>query len=87
MAEVVPLFPRRFQLPVSFGLNLLLSSSEHVLWREVANGTVQANVVVMLNVAGYEEPRIDQRERVAHSDALALQRLGPPLAGFPGSSW
>jgi hypothetical protein len=53
-------------------MNLLLLSSEHVLWRDVANGTVQANVVVMLNVAVHEAPRIVQRERRARPDALAL---------------
>ena len=57
LAAILPLFLRRVQLPIPSGMNRLLSSSEHVLWRDVANGAVQANVVVMLNVAVHEAPR------------------------------
>ncbi len=39
--------PRRLQLPVPFGVNFVLSSRQHILRRDVADGTVQTNVVVM----------------------------------------
>ena len=38
----LPLFSRLFQLPVSLRVDLLLTAGEHVLRRDVANGTVQA---------------------------------------------
>jgi len=40
LAVILPLFPRRVQLPIPLGLNLLLMPGEHVLWRDVADGTV-----------------------------------------------
>jgi transposase len=43
-------FPRRVQLPIALGLNLLLMAGEHVLSRDVADGAVQTHVVVMLDV-------------------------------------
>ena len=41
LAAILPLFPRRVQLPIPLGLNLLLMPGEHVLWRDVADGAVQ----------------------------------------------
>ncbi len=35
------MFPRGFQLPIPLGLNLLLMPGERVLWRDVADGTIQ----------------------------------------------
>src|SRR5215831_3561420 len=43
LAAILPLFLRRVQLPIPLGLNLLLMPGEHVLWSDVADGTVQAN--------------------------------------------
>ncbi len=40
----LPLLPGLCQLPIPFGVNLLLAASEHVLRRDVANGTVQTEV-------------------------------------------
>ncbi|PYX27216.1 MAG: hypothetical protein DMG80_19195 [Acidobacteria bacterium] len=37
---------RRLQLPIGIGLNLLMMPGEQVLWRDVADGAVQTNVVV-----------------------------------------
>jgi hypothetical protein len=48
LAAVLPLFPPRLQLPIPVGLNLLLMPDEHVLWRDVADGAVQTDVVVTL---------------------------------------
>ena len=41
LAAILPLFPRRLQLPIPVGLNLLLMPGEHVLWRDVADGAVR----------------------------------------------
>ena len=38
LAVILPLFPRRLQLPIPLGVNLLLMPSEHVLRRDVAYG-------------------------------------------------
>jgi hypothetical protein len=58
LAAILPLFLRRVQLPIPLGLNLLLVPGEHVLWSDVADGTVQANVVVMLHITLYQAPCI-----------------------------
>ena len=63
LAEILPLFPRRFQLPVPFGVNLMLATGEHILRRDIADGTVQAGLIVMLDVALREASRIIQRKR------------------------
>jgi hypothetical protein len=48
-AELV-LQGRLLQLPVALSMDLRMSAREHVLRRDVANCTVQADVVVMLDV-------------------------------------
>ena len=48
LATILPLLPCRFQLPIPLGLNLLLIPGEHVLRRDVADGAVQTDVVVMI---------------------------------------
>src|SRR6202795_749632 len=77
LAAILPLFLRRVQLPIPLGLNLLLVPGEHVLRRDVAGGTVQADVVVMLHVVLDQTPRIFQRQRRSRPNALAFQRLVP----------
>src|SRR6202795_137185 len=63
LAAILPLFLRRVQLPIPLGLNLLLMPGEHVLRRDVADGTVQTHVVVMLYVTLHQTPRIFERHR------------------------
>ena len=46
----LPLLPRLVQLPISLSMDLLLTAGEQVLRRDVANGTVQADIVVMFRV-------------------------------------
>jgi hypothetical protein len=50
LAANPPLLPSRCQLPVAFGVNVFLPSGEHIPRRDVADGTVQADVVVMFDV-------------------------------------
>ena len=53
--------------------------TEHVLWSDVADGTVQANVVVMLHITLYQAPCIFQRQRRSRPNAFAFHRLVPAL--------
>ena len=70
------LFSCLLQLPISLRVDLLLTPGEHVLRRDVANGTVQADIVVMFHVAFHQLPRILQRQRRSRPDALSLERFG-----------
>jgi hypothetical protein len=54
----LPLFSRHLQLPFPLGMDLPLAPGEHVLRGDVANRAVQAKVVVMLDVALHQTPRI-----------------------------
>src|SRR6516162_7698304 len=45
------LFSCLLKLPISLSMDLLLTAGEHVLRRDVANSTVQADIVVMFHVA------------------------------------
>jgi hypothetical protein len=65
------LFPRRLRLPITLILNLLLPPGEHVLRRDVANGAVQTNVVVMLYITLKHPPGIFERQRRARADAFS----------------
>ena len=71
------LLPRLLQLPVALRVDLLLTPGEHVLRRDVANGAVQADIVVMFHVALHQPPRILQRQRRSRPDALSFERFVP----------
>jgi hypothetical protein len=60
LAMNLPLLSRRLQLPIPLGMNLVLTPVEHVLRSDVARGTAQADVVVMLDVALHKTSRIVQ---------------------------
>ena len=60
LSTALPLLPGRFQLAVAFRVNLLLPPRQHVVRRDVAGGTVQADVVVMVHVALDQTPCIVQ---------------------------
>ena len=53
----LPLFSCLLQLPYSHSMDLVLTPVEYVLRRDEANGTVQADIVVMLHVALQQPPR------------------------------
>src|ERR1035437_343566 len=57
----LPLFSGCFQLPIPFVMDLLLTAGQHVLRRDVADGAVQAVVVVVLDVARHQTTRIFER--------------------------
>src|SRR5439155_25067518 len=71
------LFSCYLQLPIPLGVDLLLTPGEHVLRRDVANRAVQADVVVMSDVALHQPPRIFQRQLRSRPDALSFQRFVP----------
>src|SRR5579864_9447314 len=71
------LLSRRLQFPVPIGVDFLLTPGEHVLRRNVANRAVQADVVVMLDIALHQTPCIVQRQRRSRPDALSLERFVP----------
>jgi hypothetical protein len=50
LTALLPLFPRCLQFPIPLSLNLVLIPGEHALRRDVPDGAVQTNVVVMLYV-------------------------------------
>ena len=51
----------------------MLMPGEHVIRRDVADGAVQADVVVMVYVTLNQTPRILQRQRRSGTDALLVQ--------------
>jgi len=57
LATNLPLLPRRLQFPVALRVDLRLTPVEHVFRRDVADRAVQADVVVMLDVALHQNPR------------------------------
>ena len=85
LATNLPLLPHRLQLPIPVGVDLLLTPGEHVLRRDVADRTVQADVVVMLDIAPHQTPRIFQRQRGAESSTPLRRRISTTFA--EGRSW
>src|SRR6516164_9993699 len=71
------LFSCLLQLPISLSMDLLLTAGELVLRRDIADGTVQADIVVMFHVALHQPPRILQRQRRSRPDALSFERFVP----------
>ena len=74
LATTLPLFSGRLQLPISLGVDLLLTPRQHALWCDVADGAVQADVVVVAHVAFYQTPRIIEGQRRSGPDALLFER-------------
>lgn len=64
------MFSCLLQLPISLSMDLMLTAGEHVFRRDVANGTVQADIVVIFQVALHQLPRILQRQRHSRPEAL-----------------
>ena len=82
LATNLPLFSRLVQLLIPLGMDLLLTPGNHVLGSDVANGAIQADVVVMLDVALHKTPRIVQRQSRSGPNALSFERFVPTL-DFP----
>src|SRR5205823_1195367 len=75
----LPVFSRFLQLPISLGMDLLLTRGEHVFRSYVADGAIQADIVVMLDVALHQTPCIIQRQRRSRPNTLSPLRFVPTL--------
>jgi hypothetical protein len=72
-------------------MDLLLTPSEHVFRSDVVDDAIRADVVVMLDVALHQMPRIVQRQWRSWPDALSFEGFVPALnfsvrLGIVGSS-
>jgi hypothetical protein len=73
-----PVAPKRSaKLSLPLGMDLLLTPGEHVLRRDVTGGAIQADVVVMLDGAVHQTPRIVPRQWRSRPDALSFARFVP----------
>ena len=79
------LLSRLLQLPIPLSMDLVLTPGEPVLRRDVADGTVQTDVVVMLDVARHQSPCIFQRQWRSRPDALSFERFVPAFDFSPGT--
>ena len=77
LAVTLALLSGGFQLAVAFRVDFLLTPRQHILRRDVADGTVQADVVVMLDVGRYQTTRIFQRQWRRRPDARSFERFVP----------
>src|SRR6202008_4968908 len=82
LAVTLALLSGGFQLAVAFRVDFLLTPRQHILRSAVAEGIVQAEVFLMLDLSLIQAQRIVQREWCSGPDTLALQRLVPTL-DFP----
>jgi hypothetical protein len=76
LAVTLALLSGGFQLAVAFRVDFLLTPRQHILRRDVADGTVQADVVVMLDVSLHQAQRIVQRERCSGPDMARVLGWG-----------
>jgi hypothetical protein len=63
-----PLLARILQFPIARRVDLGLPPCEHILRRDVADGAVQANVVVMLDIPLNQTSRIIEGQRRSGPD-------------------
>src|SRR5450759_4316241 len=69
----LPLAARVFQFAIAGGVNLGLTSGEHIVRRYMADGAVQAHSVVVIHVGLNQTHRIFPGQRCAGPDALRLE--------------
>jgi len=74
----LPLFSRLLQLPIPLAMDLLLTTGEH----DVADGTVQTDVIVVFDVALHQSPPFVQRQWRSRPGALSFERFVLPF-DFP----
>ena len=75
----MPLCTRRFQLPVSLGVNLSLPARKRVQGSHKTDGAVQPHLVVVIDVLLDQTASIVWAERRSRPDAFAFQRFVPVL--------
>ena len=80
-----PLSADFLKLGVALGKNLRLAAPQLIQRRDVAQGTVQAGLVVLDDVIRNQTSRVGERKRRARSDAIAFTVQANP-AGYPSSA-
>src|ERR1700676_1878257 len=71
----LPLAARVLQFAIACGVNLGLTSGEHIVRRHIANGTVQTHGVVVIHVGLNQAYRVFPGQGRAGPDALRLERF------------
>jgi hypothetical protein len=71
--------PRRIELAVPFGEDRRGATGQLIRRGDVADRTMQADVVVMGHELRDQSPRVLQAQRRLDPDAFALEGLMPPL--------
>ena len=66
-----------FEFAVALRVDFIPAAGEHVCGRDIADGAVQAHVVVVIDVVADQAPRIVQRQRRAGPDAFLFERFVP----------
>jgi hypothetical protein len=69
----LPLLPRRVQLPIALRKDLLLPPRQHAHRRNIADGAVQPDLVVVANLALIREG--SRRSLSSHMSSQSLRRL------------
>jgi hypothetical protein len=78
---LLPPFARRFELPVPFVEDRFLTTLELGLWRDVANGAMQAHGIVMLDVPTKRPRQSQHHERCDQHKESESQVPLPQLMG------
>ena len=73
LAAALTLLSGGFQLAVALSVNLDLSACEHVVWRHIADGAVQPDVVITVHILLDQAFCIFQRQRRPRPNASAFQ--------------
>src|SRR5580692_12302689 len=68
----LPLLTRLLELAIAGRMNLGLASGEHIVWRHIADGTVQAYGVVVIHVGLNQTRRVFSAQRCARPNAFRL---------------
>ena len=69
------LFPRLLQFPFAFRLDFRRPSSHHVTGRDIANGTVQPHIVVVVDQPVYHPLRVFEARQFPSAQQFVLQRV------------
>ena len=79
MTFLLPPFSGGFQFAVAGGQDLLVPPLELVLRREITNGRVQANRVVVFDELAYDPSGVFQGQRSPWPDTLLFEDTMPTL--------
>ena len=69
------MFPRLLQFPFAFRLDFRRPSRHHVTGRDIANGTVQPHIVVVVDQPVYHPLRVFEARQFLSAQQFVLQRV------------